>query len=322
MSDLHWQPVKRSRLRAVGLSLCAAGALLLSFVAYQLWGTALSEHAAQGHLRSEFERQLHGRTDGTATTSTPRRTSGSSDSDTFGSPAAGTAGDDVPDGDPVGFLTIPRLGMNDDVIVEGVDDADLRQGPGHYPGTPLPGQPGNAAIAGHRTTYAAPFYNLNELVPGDPIIVETLAGTFRYDVSETETVAPTDSAVLDDSSSTSELTLTTCTPRYSSAQRLVVVAVLQNPPKRPTPTTTTVPRSGRPLAAAGDLGAGAGGSGVSGVVGWGLLTAVLAGGAFFLWRRPRRFSPRWLTAVVGTPLVVLNLFLFYGHLSSLLPASF
>jgi sortase A len=217
--------------------------------------------------------------------------------------------------------------MNDDVIVEGVGDSDLRQGPGHYPGTPLPGQAGNAAIAGHRTTYAAPFYNLNELQVGDPIVIRTVSGTFNYAVTQTEIVPPTDDAVLDNTV-TPELTLTTCNPRYSSTTRLVVVAALQSSQTSGVAHETGTSHrhgaapSGKPIATASGLGGSDGGSGITGVVLWGVLTAAVALLAIGLWRRPRRPLPRWATVAVGTPVVVLTLFVFYGHLSTLLPASF
>jgi sortase A len=323
----------RSRLRATGITLCVVGALLLTFVAYQLWGTSLSEHAAQGRLRTELESQLHHE----ASTTAPPRSHGrgtrgdsSGNSDTVAAPTTAPVVGDPAEGQPVGFLSIPRIGMNSDVIVEGVGDSDLRQGPGHYPGTPLPGQPGNAAIAGHRTTYAAPAYNLNELQIGDPVVVKTIQGTFYYAVTQTEIVAPTDSSVLDNSL-TSELTLTTCNPRYSSSQRLVVVAGLRHSELTSTvKRTSTASRTGtahrppasKPDLASADLGGGTGGSGVLGVLLWGLLTAGVAVLATVMWRRPRRPLPRWVTGVVGTPVVVLTLFIFFGHLSTLLPASF
>ncbi len=115
-------------------------------------------------------------------------------------------------GKGIGYLVIPKIAVNF-VVVEGVGEPQLQGGPGHYPGTSLPGQPGNAAIAGHRTTYAAPFYNLNELTPGDPIYALTSQGLFRYNVVSQQAVAPTDVAVLDQSA-TPELTLTTCNPRW------------------------------------------------------------------------------------------------------------
>jgi len=227
------------------------------------------------------------------------------------------------EGQPVGLLTIPRIGLNDEVIVEGVSDSDLRQGPGHYPGTPLPGQPGNAAIAGHRTTYAAPFYNLNELQVGDPVVVRTLAGTFHYAVSQTTIVAPTDAAVLDDTTGP-ELTLTTCNPRYSASQRLVVVATLESS----TPSVMALgaaPSTGhhspkKALTAA--VPPAGGGSAVTGAVLWGLLCAAVAAVAALAWRRSTPPLPRWVTVFVGVPGFAVALFVFYGHLSALLPASF
>ncbi len=144
-------------------------------------------------------------------------------------------------GQPIGIIAIPKLGV-DDVVVQGYGESQLQGGPGHYPSTSLPGQAGNAAIAGHRTTFAAPFYNLNQLDPGDPIFVLTSQGLFRYDVARSEIVSPTDSAVLD-ASTTPELTLTTCNPRYSASQRLVVIVFLDlaTPSSGTHPTTTTSP---------------------------------------------------------------------------------
>jgi sortase A len=215
--------------------------------------------------------------------------------------------------------------MNADVIVEGVSDGDLRQGPGHYPGTPLPGEVGNAAIAGHRTTYAAPFYNLNQLQIGDPIVVQTLAGTFHYAVSESTIVAPSDSAVLD-ASTTPELTLTTCNPRYSASQRLVVVATLQSSQPAVVAAATPPVRHHRTAKAEASqltqLDGGGGGSGITGVVLWGLLAAVVALIGAMAWRRSKRPWPRWVTVAIGTPGFLVALFVFYGHLSTLLPASF
>ena len=132
----------------------------------------------------------------------------------------------VPDpalGRPVGLLSIPKIGILD-AIVEGVGEAQLEQGPGHYPGTALPGEAGNVAIAGHRTTYAHPFYNLDALATGDNIYILTTQGFFEYTVMGSQVVPPTDVAVLDSVSGKNTLTLTTCNPRYSASTRLVVIA--------------------------------------------------------------------------------------------------
>ena len=94
------------------------------------------------------------------------------------------------EGDPVGRLRIARIGVSA-VAVEGTDAADLRSGPGHYPGTPLPGQRGTVGIAGHRTTYGAPFRRIDKLRPRDPIVLEMPYGRFTYRVERTRIVPPT-----------------------------------------------------------------------------------------------------------------------------------
>jgi sortase A len=226
--------------------------------------------------------------------------------------------------------------MNGAAIVEGTDESQLQQGPGHYLGTPLPGQAGNAAIAGHRTTYGAPFYNLNELLPGDPITVQTSQGTFTYDVVASHLVLPSNTTVLD-ASTTPELTLTTCNPRYSAAQRLVVLArltaaALTPPPTVPTTappfstSTSTAPPSTVPNLAGG-VGEGGGLSGVSTrnqvelAVLWGALTLVAAVLGLIGWRRGRR-PWSWVVLAMGTPLTVAGLLLCYQHISLALPQSF
>ena len=110
-------------------------------------------------------------------------------------------------------IEIPAIGVND-IVVAGVSPNDLKKGPGHYPDTPLPGQLGNAAIAGHRTTYGQPFFDVDKLVVGDEIVVTTLNGRYTYRVTGQEIVSPSDYqvvATIDPSRAT--LTLTSCHPR-------------------------------------------------------------------------------------------------------------
>jgi sortase A len=110
------------------------------------------------------------------------------------------------------------------VVVQGVDTASLKKGPGHYPSSAFPWEDhGRVAIAGHRTTYLHPFWSLDEMRPGDLIKIETEYGTFRYTVTRVMTVAPWDRSVLDQTDRPS-LALTTCTPRFSASRRLVVLA--------------------------------------------------------------------------------------------------
>jgi sortase A len=127
-------------------------------------------------------------------------------------------------GDALGKLEIPAIGVSE-FVVEGTDTDNLRKGPGHYPETPLPGQRGTAAIAGHRTTYGAPFRKLDKLERGDRILVELPYGTFVYRVERTQ--------IVDDSAlwvtrkvGHDRLVLTACHPLYSAAQRIVAFARL------------------------------------------------------------------------------------------------
>ena len=177
-------------------------------------------------------------------------------------------------------LVIPRIGL-DMVVVEGTDTADLREGPGHYPTTPLPGQPGNVAIAGHRTTYAHPFYNLNELSPGDVIELSVPGHDWRYLVTTQLVVAPTDVAVAGPLGPGSWLTLTTCNPRYSAATRLVVRALLaptSAPAAAPTPRSVVSPVATRrpPVHRAPP---GSGDPSWWPVIGWGALVGAAVVGA-------------------------------------------
>ncbi len=114
-------------------------------------------------------------------------------------------------------------------MVHGVTVDDLRNGAGHMPDTPLPGQPGNSVISGHRTTYGAPFHEFDQLRPGDRIEVETAIGTHGYEVREVFVVAPTDVWVTEPREG-GWLTLTTCHPKYSAAERLIVVAEMVDGP--------------------------------------------------------------------------------------------
>ena len=128
-------------------------------------------------------------------------------------------------GDPLGRIRIPAIGVSD-VFVEGTDAGDLRRGPGHYPATPLPGQRGTVAIAGHRTTYGAPFHDVDDLDPGDRIELDMPYGRFTYRVERLRIVAPT-AVEVTDRVSFDRLVLSACHPLYSAAQRIIVFAKLE-----------------------------------------------------------------------------------------------
>jgi sortase A len=296
------------------------GVLLVSFVAFQLWGTALYTDHAQSHLKSELSSELHRKLPVAPAAMTSQSHTGQPS--LAAHPAPTRAG--PPINSPIGLLSIPKIGLLD-AIVEGVGEAQLAQGPGHYPGTSIPGQAGNAAIAGHRTTYAHPFYNLNELAPGDPIYVLTSQGFFRYVVARTEIVAPTDVAVLNTVGNQSTLTLTTCNPRYSAATRMVVVADFKGPAPKVAPTTvptsTTVPRHRVRLGTlAGDALSGSSNSWWP-AIGWGAL-AIGAVVAVVLLRRARPRVLRVAVGVAGAAVFIVALFVCYQEISLALPSGF
>ncbi len=128
-----------------------------------------------------------------------------------------------------GVMRVPRIGL-EVVVFSGVSPETLKKGPGHMPGTVLPGQPGNAVISGHRTTYGRPFFDVDQLEPGDRIEIETAIGTHVYELREEWfVVAPTDVWVADPREG-AWLTLTTCHPKFSARQRLIVTAELVSGP--------------------------------------------------------------------------------------------
>ncbi len=226
-------------LKVAGWSMIGVGSLILLFLGYQLLFTNLltarAQSAASSALSERFEELRVAEPDEVVVVPTlPPDTEEPPDDD--GTPPPTNAvtpqaepisyfPEDNPEiGTELGRILIPRLDL-DKVIVEGVDRGELKRGPGHMPWTPMPGQAGNAVISGHRTTYGAPFFRLDELEPGDEILVETVVGTHTYVVRESIVVLPTDVWVTN-SRPGAWLTLTTCNPRFSARQRLVIVAEL------------------------------------------------------------------------------------------------
>ncbi|MEX1140879.1 MAG: class E sortase [Thermoleophilaceae bacterium] len=125
-------------------------------------------------------------------------------------------------GDAIAKIEIPAIGVSE-YVVEGTDTGDLRKGPGHYPDTPLPGEPGTAAIAGHRTTYGAPFREIDQLDRGDRITLATPGRRYVYRVEQTKIVDDQDLSVLDPAGYR-RLVLSACHPLYSAEQRIVAFA--------------------------------------------------------------------------------------------------
>jgi len=127
-------------------------------------------------------------------------------------------------GDAIARIQIPAIGVSE-YVVEGTSTEDLREGPGHYPETPLPGDPGTSAIAGHRTTYGAPFRRIDKLKAGQRLLLEMVRESYVYRVEKTAIVDDSDRSVLDPVGRP-RLVLTACHPLYSAAQRIVVFARL------------------------------------------------------------------------------------------------
>ena len=128
-------------------------------------------------------------------------------------------------GDAVGRLRMPTLDRSY-VVVEGTDLETLRKGPGHYPKTPLPGQGGTVGVAGHRTTYGAPFRTVDKLKRGDEMQMDMPYGRFFYQVDKVQIVGP-DATWITDKRKDETLVLSACHPLYSAAKRIVVFATLE-----------------------------------------------------------------------------------------------
>jgi sortase A len=176
-------------------------ALVAAYLAWLFWGTDILARRSQNGLRTEISQRIEH----------PR-------------PQLPRDRKVVVPGDAMAILRIPRIDL-DLVVVEGTDTNDLRKGPGHYPASAYPwDDAGRVAIAGHRTTYLRPFWSLDELRPGDRIVLETEFGIFRYSVDRVAEVPPDRLSVVHQTARPT-LILSTCTPRFSATRRLIVFAV-------------------------------------------------------------------------------------------------
>jgi sortase A len=133
--------------------------------------------------------------------------------------------DESKPGDALGRIEAPGMDGLDMVFVQGTDEASLELGPGHYPETAMPGQGRTIAIAGHRTTYLAPFRHIDSLNPGDKITLKMPYGTFVYGVQKSEIVDPSDVGVIHETGY-ERLVLSACNPLYSASQRYIIFARL------------------------------------------------------------------------------------------------
>lgn len=276
-------------LDVIGRVMVASGLLLGLFVVYQLWGTGLRESREQSSLSQQLDRVL----DAPASTVTPVR------------------------GEPVSRIEIPRLGVKK-VLVGGVDAESLMKGPGLFPNSPLPGQLGNVAIAGHRTTYGAPFEDLDKIVVGDVIAFDTPRGRVEYRVSrEPYNVFPSMVEVVETKDPTrATLTLVTCTPKWTAWKRLIVEAELvtknQTEVAEPEPATPFVDAE----LVAFDEGWFHDTSVIPAVISLGL---ALAGIWIAGWLLVRRTGRRLLVWPPTGAVFLVVLFFFFENLTGLLP---
>ena len=184
-------PVARRGVYTLGIAIAV-------FVAFALWFSGLAHARAQVGLDRRFRAELAG--------------------------ASAPIGGRIAPGAPVAIVRIPRIGV-DEVVVEGSTSGELRKGPGHVVGSSLPGQPGNAAIAGRRTFYGGPFRRLGSLRPGDEVAVTTGQGRATYRVASVAKVRAGDGSIFVDHGD-NRLTLFTADSRVGASRRLVVTATL------------------------------------------------------------------------------------------------
>ena len=237
----------RTVVRTVGELLVTAGLVLLLFVVYEVYVTDLLTAQRQDELSEELREEWE-------SAPAPAPVVGSEPGSQPGVAQPGAAPHPVPRvevGDAFMVLRIPRLGEDySRVVLEGTAEEQLAQGPGHYVDSAMPGEDGNLALAGHRVGKGSPFLELDAMRPGDPVVVETADSWFVYRVlgdpatgdvdadpsgipgmhivnpSAVEVVSPTPNAAASAAPSGAYLTLTTCHPRYSARQRLVIHARL------------------------------------------------------------------------------------------------
>jgi sortase A len=219
----------RTRLRALRRVLLLAGlvigvALLADGILTIVWQepiTALQQSRDQAALRTDLQGLQHTLAAGWAGPTSARESSASR----MRRQALTLLRAKRPAGSALGSVDIPRIGLKT-VFVESTDHGSLKKGPGHYRGTVLPGLYGTVGLAGHRTTYGAPFRRVDELSAGSRIILRMPYGRFTYKVTGTRITTPSDASSLVSRAGTRRLVLTACHPLYSAAKRIVVSARL------------------------------------------------------------------------------------------------
>jgi sortase A len=337
-------------LGGIGRTLITAGTLILLFVAYQLWGTGLQEAKSQKALSKEFDALIADLPETTTTTAPPTTTTtaaASSGNSLVPVEAAPPRTVDVPvpaEGDPIAKIKIPDIGVNR-TVVSGVALSQLKRGPGHYPETPLPGQAGNVVIAGHRTTYGQPFHNIDKVDIGDQILFDTAQGQFVYQVTEKKIVKPKQVEILEDKGD-NRVTLIACHPKYSAAERYIVIGKLVGKPAalrtgQAEAQAKAKAKGGGDALAEGTIDGGLSGRSASKspAIFWGLVAAAIW---FVTWlvqmliRRKVRADAEadgttptrgqrlltWTPYLVGVPIFMVALYVFFENFGRLLPGNY
>ncbi len=288
------------------------GVIVILFAAWQIWGSALLQHHTQTELAHQFAQD---------TVSSPRPDR------PFVLIASTIRVTGPPQGAVMARLQIPAIDVNQ-FVRQGTTTGDLEGGPGHYVGTAVPGQAGNVALAGHRTTFGAPFNRLDRLRPGESIALTTLSGVrLTYSVSgPPSAVAASDVAILDDFGD-DRLTLTTSTPKYSATRRLVVVALLTRATSAATSATSGSPSGSVVAGTAPRAGPPPGPTADTQTAGWNLrrlpLAAVTVAVLVLLGLGYRRLSRgrRLVTVGILGPLWIAGLYLLFLAMTNVLPAT-
>lgn len=205
----------KRRLETLGWTLVWLGLFVFGYLGYQLYFTDVLNARSQTEAKVAVRNFLEGE-------QLPPREVAPEEEEV--EPVVHYPEDAPEEGTPFGVIRIPKIGV-DVIAFEGVTVPVLREGPGHMPGTAFPGQPGNAVVSGHRTTFGRPFFDLDQLAEGDLIEVETAVGVHTYQVRWIEVVLPTDVWVAEHRPG-AWLTLTTCEPKFSARQRLIIAAEL------------------------------------------------------------------------------------------------
>lgn len=203
-------------LRTTGNVFIFLGLSILFFVLYELVGTSVITKARQSDLQADFDKEL-------AAGLNPAFTG-----------KLGVPGNRRSSVNALARIKIEKIGVNV-IVVEGVTLERLAYGPGHYPSTKLWGEKGTTGVAGHRTGWGAPFFNLDRLVRGDTVVVETKEATYTYRVTDKIVVSPIHSEVLSGnpkSKAAQQMVLTTCTPKFTAKNRLIVFTDLVKTVKR------------------------------------------------------------------------------------------